>query len=237
MNFPSRSAVSISLYLIGAGFLVLLAGALTEAWVLRSVALALWAVRGVASKAPAIPDYTAIVIGAAVSALIGLAVILTGFFLGAARARRAAEEAGLTGYSHGLGWTMASFFVPFLNFYRPWVGLGEIRRSIFVAADDGETGRKWNRFGDVSTATIGLAVIVLGMSMGAIVYNLLASTPTPHSAAAAFAQLDHHRDRVLVTLAFITIEVMALFAYLATLGSKLRDLTRLAAERDAVRPR
>lgn len=32
---------------------------------------------------------------------------------------------------YGFGWTVGSIFIPFINFYRPWVGLGEIRRVTF----------------------------------------------------------------------------------------------------------
>jgi hypothetical protein len=32
-------------------------------------------------------------------------------------------------FKHGFGWTVGSLLIPFINFYRPWVGLGEIRRT------------------------------------------------------------------------------------------------------------
>lgn len=64
------------------------------------------------------------VIVMAILAVLGLATALSGFFLGMARGRRVGERAGLTGYSYSMGWAVGSFFVPLLNLYHPWVGLG-----------------------------------------------------------------------------------------------------------------
>ena len=59
-------------------------------------------------------------------------------------ARRCAQAVGLSGYRWTFRWTLISLFVPFLNFVRPWLGFGEIRRSIVASHRDKTSGQAWH---------------------------------------------------------------------------------------------
>jgi hypothetical protein len=176
-----------------------------------------------------VPDIGMFMIGAWVLVAIGLATVAAGFFRGIAYARRAGEGIGLTGFSYSLGWTAWSSLVPLLNLYRPWVGLGEIRRSLFVAQETRMVGNKWNRFGDISSATIALAAVILGAAGLEFVYNFLAILPTPHTMTEALAGLGHVRSHILANVVMIAVQAGALFVYLKTLAPPLRRLSDLAA--------
>lgn len=98
----------------------------------------------------------------ALASLIASSVVfLTALF----RAKRSAKDHGISGYGWSNAYTVLTLFVPVLNFYRPWVGFGEIYESIRVAAYTGYRGTVWHGSG-IGTSTIGLAVVFVGASLG-----------------------------------------------------------------------
>jgi hypothetical protein len=79
-----------------------------------------------------------------VLAFVGYIGWLTSLFVAMLYARRCAQAVGLSGYHWTFRWTFISLFVPFLNFVRPWLGFGEIRRSIVASHRDKTSGQAWH---------------------------------------------------------------------------------------------
>ena len=75
-------------------------------------------------------------------------------------AQRCAEAIGITGYRWSLRWTVISMYVPFLNFVRPWLGFGEIRRSIIRSTNRIADDQAW-RTVSFSPATLLLGIIFM----------------------------------------------------------------------------
>jgi hypothetical protein len=227
-----RSSRDLTFYggLILGGLVLVVAAFLGQIWLLARLSAAIQAIDPRPGMIHPIPDNRPFIIGLWVLVVIGLGTMLTGFFLGMAHCRRVGERAGLTGYSYSMGWTVGAFFVPLLNLYRPWVGLGEIRRAVFVAVEARQSGKRWNKFGDLSYATITVAIVVVGGIGAQIAYNLLAATPGPATAAHALAALPHIRTQILVNILFIALQGAALFTYLITLDRPLLNLSALSAD-------
>jgi hypothetical protein len=213
------------------GLALLVIALLIQLWILHDLRLTFEALKG-RQRPGQIPNEKAVLTWISLLAIPGPAIALTGFFLGLLRTRQAAEWAGITGYAWSYGWTAGSFFIPILNFYRPWVGLGEIRRSVFVSLASRQTGKKWNRFGDLSAATIALAAAVFVIAGGQIVYNLTASSiwVVPHGPTEFFALLRTVRSHVVVNMAFIAGQIGVLFVYYETLQGPSAHLVLLAAD-------
>lgn len=75
--------------------------------------------------------------------VLGQPAALTLFLLSMANMRRIACMLGISGFRYGWGWTVGSFFVPLWCYYRPWVGLAEIRRAAIHSAEAGQAGTAW----------------------------------------------------------------------------------------------
>jgi hypothetical protein len=214
--------------LILGGFALVLVAFAVQVGLFAWLAAALRSIDPRPGMAHSVPEIGIYMVGAWVLVALGLAIIVTGFCRGIVHVRRSGEGIGLTGFSHSLAWTAWSMLVPLLNLYRPWVGLGEIRRAVFVAQETRVIGNRWNRFGDVSSATIALAAVVMGVAGLEFVYNFLATLPASHTAAEALASFSHIRLHILINSAFIGIQAAALFFYLKTLEPPLRRLSDLA---------
>jgi len=68
---------------------------------------------------------------------------LAAFYWGMFSARKYAEALGIDGYQWSYRWTFISLFIPILNLVRPWLGFGEIRRSIVASHRDKTLGQVW----------------------------------------------------------------------------------------------
>ena len=90
--------------------------------------------------------------------IIGSLGLLIAFLCAMTHARRCAEAIGISGYRWSLRWTMISICVPFLNFVRPWLGFGEIRRSIIGSTEGIADSQSW-RTVSFSPATFLLGVL------------------------------------------------------------------------------
>jgi uncharacterized membrane protein YhdT len=148
-------------------------------------------------------------------------------FTAMARARRIATEAGVTGYEFGFGWTVGSIFVPFWSLYRPWVGLAEIRDSIFGTLRDGRAGEAWRteRASDASWILAGTQIIG-GVLAFAVSFGLRETTP--HSAE-AFSAWMAAQWQVMVLLLIIEVVLhITRIVYVVTLHRPLHDLVALA---------
>jgi hypothetical protein len=217
-----------------AGLVLLVLGLAAQLWILPELRVAVQAMRsgGATFKRPQIPSEETVVIVLALLAIPGMGVALAGFFLGLARIRRAAERAGLTGYAHSFGWTVGSFFIPGLNLYRPWVGLGEIRRSVFASLETKRLGKKWNRYGDVSVATIGFAAGAVALASAQLAYNVFAPSiwVTLGGPVQVYALIDNIRTHAVANMALLSMQMPLFFVYLATLQGPSQQLSALSAE-------
>jgi hypothetical protein len=81
------------------------------------------------------------------------------FFVAMSGPRKAMTGLGRRDWKYSYGWTVATMIVPLWNFYRPWVGLGEIDRALNNAARTGRIDDGWRR--DFSSATLGLGLVFM----------------------------------------------------------------------------
>jgi hypothetical protein len=81
------------------------------------------------------------------------------FFVAMYGPRKAMTLLGRRDWKFSYGWTVATMIVPLWNFYRPWVGLGEIDRAVNNAARTGRIDDGWRR--DFSIATLGLGIVFM----------------------------------------------------------------------------
>jgi hypothetical protein len=217
--------------LVLVGLTLVAAASLTNLWILHVLIPAFADVLRHPRFGANISDKTVIRSVLGVLTIVGAAMALAGFFCAMLHARRTAQRAGLTGYAWRFDWTVSAFFVPLLNLYRPWVGFAELRRSVFMAVKTRERGKKWNKLGDVSLATIGIAVILAPGITLEILYNVLNWVPQPQTPAQAYVEIRQTFNHVAVNLAFLVLQIGAAFVYLATLAPRLKELAALPAER------
>jgi len=81
------------------------------------------------------------------------------FFVAMSGPRQAMTQLGRRDWQYSYGWTVATMIVPLWNFYRPWVGLGEIDRALNNAARTGRIDDGWRR--DFSSATLALGLVFM----------------------------------------------------------------------------
>lgn len=160
----------------------------------------------------------------------GIAVALAGFFVAMGRARRMASEAGISGYEHGFGWTVGSIFVPILNFFRPWVGLAEIRKSILISVRERRTGNGWAAFNEVSLATLAIGLFLMLGNLGEYFYDLATHRPLGHSATEYSAWLDYNHHRMMIIIVVRIVKLLPLLIYLWTLRGPLLRLVALPTD-------
>ncbi len=99
----------------------------------------------------------------ALGSIAGYVLPLVAFvaaFLALYKARVLAEDLLIFGFRYSFYWTFVSLFVPLINLYRPWFGIGELDRSLVNSARSGEIGSGWRR--GFSAWTVLLAVTLLG---------------------------------------------------------------------------
>jgi hypothetical protein len=178
----------------------------------------------------AISDGALIDLATRVLTLGGYAVALAAFLVAMARARRIAQEAGLTDFQYGYGWTAGSLFIPFWNFSRPWVGLGEIRNAILRSATMRQLGNAW-KTDEVGAATVALGLIVILANLFGYSYAKLGRLPVPHEADAFLAWTDHMSIYFLILAGMGFVRLGTLFLYLLTLRRPI--LTLIAVSEDA----
>jgi hypothetical protein len=93
---------------------------------------------------------------------IGFLVVLVYmvfFIVTMSTARHFGEAIGLRDYRWSLRWNVISCVIPLLNFVRPWLGFGEIYRSLINSARSGRLDSSWNH--GFSWLTFLLAVTAL----------------------------------------------------------------------------
>jgi hypothetical protein len=95
----------------------------------------------------------------AIGLLFGL-VYFVMFLVTMATARHFGEAIGLSGYQWSLRWNLISCFIPLLNFVRPWLGFGEIYRSLINSAKSRVLDGSWNRGFSWLTFLMALLVIL-----------------------------------------------------------------------------
>jgi hypothetical protein len=166
-----------------------------------------------------------------ISGLLGVAIFLIAFFVSMGRARRIAVEAGITGYENSFGWIIGSLFIPLINLFAPWLGLAEIRRSIFVSASEGRTGDSWTAFKGISLATLAIALLLIGCNIGEFVYDVATKQPVGHGAAAYADWLAYNNQRMMTIAVIRVLKVLPLFLYLRTLRPPLLRLIAIKPAR------
>jgi hypothetical protein len=83
-----------------------------------------------------------------------------GFFAAMMQARERAQSMGIVGHKWS-GWAIGvTFFIPLVGLVIPWLGFGEIRRSIIFSARRLSYSGIWRAESVVSAATVLLAVSV-----------------------------------------------------------------------------
>ncbi len=88
-------------------------------------------------------------------------------------------------FRFGWGWTIGSLFIPFWNFYRPWVGFAEVRRAAGIAARQ-RVSLEWKSDG-FRAATLALG---LGYFLGSIALQCWATKTAEGIAAKSDFGLD-----------------------------------------------
>jgi len=71
---------------------------------------------------------------------------------------------GKQAFFYGWGWTIGSIFIPFVFFYRPWVGFAELRRAVRGIASRRRVSLEWKTDG-VSGDTLILAATFIAGSL------------------------------------------------------------------------
>lgn len=177
----------------------------------------------------AVSDGALIDLATRILTLGGYAVALAAFLVAMARARRIAQEAGLTDFQYGYGWTAGSLFVPFWNFSRPWVGFGEIRNAILRSVTMRQLGGAW-KTEEVGAATIALGLIVILANLFGYSYATFGRLPAPHEADAFLAWIDHMRIYFLILAGLGFVRLGTLFLYLLTLRRPILTLITLSED-------
>jgi hypothetical protein len=86
-------------------------------------------------------------------------VYMVFFIVTMSTARHFGEAIGLRDYRWSLRWNVISCVIPLLNFVRPWLGFGEIYRSLINSVRSGRLDSSWNH--GFSWLTFLLAVMAL----------------------------------------------------------------------------
>ena len=181
-----------------------------------------------------IPDGKLIDALTRISGIGGVVIFLAAFFVAMGRARRIAVEAGITGYENSFAWTVGSLFVPFANLYSPWVGLAEIRKSIFVSVEEGRLGDSWSAFKGISFASLAIAILLIGGNLGELVYGIATRLPVGHGAAEYAHWLTYNNRREVTIIVIRVLKVVPLFLYLQTLRTPLLKLIALQPRQTAL---
>ena len=92
--------------------------------------------------------------------MFGLPAAFGMVVMGMLYARKCAEAVGISGYHWTSRWTIISLFIPFLCLVRPWLGFGEIRRSIVASHRNKTSGQAWrSEFFSLSTPLLVLIIL------------------------------------------------------------------------------
>jgi hypothetical protein len=154
--------------------------------------------------------------------LLALAAVAA-FFVAMSGPRKAMMGLGRRDWKYSYGWTVATMIVPLWNFYRPWVGLGEIDRALGNAARTGRIDDSWRRDFSGATLALGLVFMIAGLLVQAI--DLIGDTLPLLAAQTGRLDLGLLTDVSIVTaIAFGAITV-AVAVYLAR---QARNLAKVA---------
>lgn len=150
--------------------------------------------------------------------LVGVA-----FFYALTQHRRSLE--GLMSgspFRFGWGWTIGSLFIPFWNFYRPWVGFAEVRRAAFGIAARQRVSLEWKSDG-FSAATLALG---LGYFLGSIALQAMAKTAEGIAAKSDFGldAVESLRDLLMLDLGIRIFILGLLIWYLRSTGAALKKI-------------
>jgi hypothetical protein len=160
--------------------------------------------------------------------IVGVALAFIAFFLAMARARRISQQCGITGYQYGFGWTWGSMFIPVMGLYRPWVGLAEIRKAIFISVRQRRLGNEWTNSAETSYATLALGLCVfIGGGLELIVSRALHQSP-PHDAGGFSGWLSGNYSLMVAIMVLRTVKIAPLFIYILTLRGPLIKLIDLS---------
>jgi len=161
--------------------------------------------------------------------LLGYVLILPAFFVAMVRARRVAKAVGVEGFDCSLGWTVATFFIPIVNLYRPWIGLAEIRGAVILSSRFRQNGEEWKNHEGPTGATWGLGAAAIILPIVSRRFDP-SKVPEPQSAGELAQWIDTMWSLTVIGSAIELAWALAFILYLATLYSPLKQL--LAFYRD-----
>ena len=153
----------VTLHLAWLAGVVLMACHGAGLWSLAQMRSWVDAVAAGANVEPLPPTYDLLANVSLYGGIVAWLACFTAFFAAMYQARRLATAVGVRDYSHSFLWTVITLFIPFLNLYRPWVGLDEIRRSVIGTA---QTERP-SADGDMTAFTYALAATIIVGGVGA----------------------------------------------------------------------
>ena len=143
-------------------------------------------------------------------------------------ARSAIEWLGIRDWKWSYGWTVATFFIPFVNLVRPWLGLGEIDRAITVNARQGSIDKGWRQ--DTSGATFLLALaIIVGSAIARGLARTLDRLPEPRSLAHAIELFEKTQYYLGWIIAINAVIMLVIGLYLYRQHANLRILRKALA--------
>lgn len=202
------------------------------------VSVQLWLLRGYWTfGSPIVTRVPISMINSSGGSLLSSGYLLAGvsFVVAMAYARKVAESSGLRGFRWGLGWTIGSFFIPILNFYRPWVWFAEIRRAAFDSAALATAGAAWAAKRSFSAATFALASLyfcihMVGLARGYVILTSMLDALRVGSLKQPKSFLTFVSDNFGLLVGQEILEIVLLLAlaiYLATLQPKLKRVASL----------
>jgi hypothetical protein len=172
------------------------------------------------------PDVEAFQGFGALFTLLGFPLILSAFFVAMARARRIAMAVGVAGFDCSLGWTIASFFIPILNFYRPWIGLAEIRNAVILSSRFRQGGEEWKNHEGPTGATWALGAVAVVMPIVSRHFDP-SSVPDPQSAGDLPQWIDAQWNLTVIGAAIELAWAIPFVLYLMALYGPLKQLIAL----------
>jgi len=152
------------------------------------------------------------------------AVLMCGAFLYTLTQHRRGLEAlmGEQPFHYGWGWSIGSLFIPFWNFYRPWVGFAEVRRAAFGIAKRRRVSLEWKSDGfSTGTLALGLGYLVACFALRVVGKMAGRIMSDPNVDLAAVERLGN----LLVVSAGIQVFILfSLVWYLLSIGGALKKV-------------
>lgn len=142
-------------------------------------------------------------LGAGCSFLLIFVIGVVLFCIFLHRAHRNTLALGITDLSYSTGWTIASFFIPVVNLFAPYVGV----REIYQASDPAATPDNW-REGSASAVTLWWAIWILQLALMGINVGLVWTWTEYPMAIMASRWLDITEACLLTLNALIIINIM-----------------------------